>query len=38
MAKILVIEDEDILLETLTELLRYEKYDIIGASTGEAGL
>ena len=38
MAKILVIEDEDILLETLTELLRYEKYEIIGASTGEAGL
>jgi len=38
MAKILVIEDEDILLDTLSELLRYEKYEIIGASSGEAGL
>ncbi len=38
MAKILLIEDEDILLDTLSELLRYEKYEIIGATTGEEGL
>jgi DNA-binding response OmpR family regulator len=38
MAKILVIEDEDVLLDTLSELLRYEKFEIIGASSGEAGI
>lgn len=38
MAKILVIEDEDVLLDTLSELLRYEQFEIIGASSGEAGI
>jgi DNA-binding response OmpR family regulator len=38
MPKILVIEDEEHILELLGEFLRYEKYEVLCAQTGEAGL
>jgi DNA-binding response OmpR family regulator/anti-sigma regulatory factor (Ser/Thr protein kinase) len=38
MKKILVIEDEELLLEPLCELLRFEKFAPIAAQSGEEGL
>ena len=38
MAKILIIEDEDLLLEPLCEMLRGENFEVFSAYTGEAGL
>jgi DNA-binding response OmpR family regulator len=38
MPKILIIEDEDIILDPLCEMLRAEDYEVLGAYTGEAGL
>ena len=38
MPKILVIEDEAVLLEPLCEMLRAEAYEVIGTTTGETGL
>ena len=38
MPRILVIEDEDFILDLLTEMLSYENYQVISANTGEAGL
>jgi len=38
MPKILIIDDEDIILDPLAELLRHENYEVMGANSGEAGL
>jgi DNA-binding response OmpR family regulator len=38
MSKILIIEDEDIILEPLSEMLRGENFDVVAASSGETGL
>jgi DNA-binding response OmpR family regulator len=38
MSKILVIEDEEHILELVSEFLRYEDYDVLCAQSGEAGL
>lgn len=38
MAKILIIEDTAVLMETLMEWLELEGFEVIGAATGELGL
>jgi DNA-binding response OmpR family regulator len=38
MAKILLLEDDDILSETLTELLEYEGFDVLHVTDGEEAL
>jgi CheY-like chemotaxis protein len=38
MAKILVIEDDEFILELLSEVLGYEGYAVVCARTGESGL
>lgn len=38
MARILIIEDEDIVREPLTGLLRFDKHDVTAVATGEEGL
>jgi CheY-like chemotaxis protein len=38
MTTILVIDDDDILLDAIAEVLSYEGYDILTASSGDEGL
>lgn len=38
MAKILVIEDEEFILDPLGEMLRLAHYEVLAARTGKAGL
>jgi CheY-like chemotaxis protein len=38
MPKILIIEDEEIILEPLAEMLRGENFDVVAANSGETGL